>query len=89
MNIGDFMDLETLVSNALNDTTLVKISDAIYLTKYQIAVLERYHIEYTTCNDIKEILFLIDDYLESEYEEDLDDVAKSLQEFSYYNYTNK
>ena len=83
------MDLEKLIDNAINDNSLVKINEKIYLTKYQIAVLERYHIEYNKCSDIKEILFLIDDYLEYDYEEELDDLAKSLQEFSYYNYTNK
>jgi len=83
------MDLETLISNAINDNSLVKINDKIYLTKYQIAVLERFHIEYNSCSDIKEILFLIDDYLETDYEEELDELAKSLQEFSYYNFTHK
>ena len=83
------MDLETLINNALDDNSLVKVNDKIFLTKYQIAVLDRYHIEYNSCNDIQEILFLIDDFLEVDYEEDLDEVAKSLQEFSYYTFTNK
>lgn len=83
------MDLDALINNALNDNALVKINDKVYLTKYQIAVLDRFHIEYNSCNDISEILFLIDDYLESDFEEELDDVGKSLQEFSYYNFTNK
>lgn len=83
------MDLEKLINNAISDNSLVKINDNIYLTKYQIVVLERYHIEYNSCSDIKEILFLIDDYLETDYEEELDELAKNLQEFSYYNFTNK
>ena len=83
------MDLEKLINDAINDNSLVKINEKIFLTKYQIAVLERYHIEYKFCSDIKEILFLIDDYLENDYEEELDELAKNLQEFSYYNYTNK
>ena len=83
------MDLDALINNALNDNALVKINDKVYLTKYQIAVLDRFHIEYNSCNDISEILFLIDDYLDTDFEEELDDVGKSLQEFSYYNFTNK
>jgi len=83
------MDLEKLINNAINDNSFVKINDNIYLTKYQIAVLERYNIEYKSCSDIKEILFLIDDILETDYEEELDELAKNLQEFSYYNFTNK
>lgn len=83
------MDLETLIKASVDNNTLVKIKDNIYLTKYQIEVLERYHIEYNYCSDINEILFLIEEVLESDYEEDLDEVARNLQEFSYYNYTNK
>ena len=83
------MDLDALINNALNDNALVKINDKVYLTKYQIAVLDRFHIEYNSCNDISEILFLIDDYLDTDFEEELDDIGKSLQEFSYYNFTNK
>lgn len=83
------MDLETLINNAINNNSLVKVNERIFLTKYQIAVLERFHIEYNNCNDIKEILFLIDDYLDSVYEEELDELAKNLQEFSYYNFTHK
>ena len=83
------MDLEALVSNLLKDNSLVKINNKIYLTKYQIDVLNKYHIEYNCCSDIKEILFLIEDYLDIDYEEELDEVAKSLQEFNYYNFTYK
>ncbi|MBQ6687175.1 MAG: hypothetical protein IJN03_01470 [Bacilli bacterium] len=83
------MDLDKLINNAINDNSLVKINSNIYLTKYQIAILDRFHIEYNNCSDIKEILFLIDEYLESEYEEELDELAKNLQEFSYYNFTHK
>lgn len=78
-----------LVSNLLENNSLVKINDKIYLTKYQIHVLNKYHIEYNCCSDIKEILFLIEDYLDVDYEEELDEVAKSLQEFNYYNFTHK
>ncbi len=83
------MDLETLINNAINDNSFVKINDKIYLTKYQIGILDRFHIEYTSCSDIKEILFLIDEILETDYEEELDELAKNLQEFSYYNFTHK
>lgn len=83
------MNLEDLITNTINDNTLVKVNEKIYLTNYQIEVLDRYHIEYNSCSDIKEIVFLIEDILEVDYDEDLDELAKSLQEFNYYNFTNK
>lgn len=83
------MNIDALISNTINNNSLIKINDKIYLTNYQKEILDRYHIEYETCNDIKDIIFLIDDILETDYEEELDDVAKNLQEFSYYNFTNK
>lgn len=83
------MNLEDLINNTINDNTLVKVNEKIYLTKYQIEVLDRYHIEYNSCSDIKEIIFLIEDILDVDYDEDLDELAKSLQEFNYYNFTNK
>lgn len=83
------MDYNDLINNVINNNSLIKINEKIYLTNYQKEILDRYHIEYETCSDIKDILFLIDDVLETEYEEELDDVAKNLQEFSYYNFTNK
>ena len=83
------MNLDKLINDTINNNSLVKINNNIFLTQYQIAVLERFHIEYATCNSIQEILFLIDDYLDTDYEEELDEISRSLQEFNYYNYTNK
>ena len=83
------MNLEDLISSTINNNTLVKVNEKIYLTKYQIEVLDRFHIEYNYCSDIKEIIFLIEDILDTDYDEELDELAKNLQEFSYYNFTNK
>lgn len=85
-------EIEDLVNNTINDNSLVKINDKLYLKKYQIEVLDYYHIEYQKCSSVSEILFLIEDILENEEVEDsdlLDEVATSLQEFNYYHNTNK
>lgn len=85
-------EIEDLVNKTINNNSLVKINDQLYLKKYQIEVLEYYHIEYQKCSSISEILFLIEDVLENEEVEDeglLEEVTMSLQEFQYYHNTNK
>ena len=83
------MDLDSIINQTIKDNNFVKINNNLYLTNYQIEVLDRYHIDYTSANDIKSLIFLIEDYLEEDYEEELDELTNNLQEFSYYNYTNK
>lgn len=84
-NIEDFVD------NIMNENKLVKINENLYLKKYQIDILEMFHIEYQKCSTISEILFFIDEVLESDEGdmEALEEVADSLQEFNYYHNTHK
>ena len=85
-------DIETLVNEAINNNSLVRINDKLYLKKYQIEVLDYYHIDYKKCGTVSEILFLIDEIIENDEVEDqdaLEEVAQSLQEFNYYHNTNK
>lgn len=85
-------EIEDLVNKTINNNSLVKINDQLYLKKYQIEILEYYHIEYQKCSFVSEILFLIEEILENGEVEDsdvLEEVAMSLQEFSYYHNTNK
>lgn len=84
-NLKSFID-ETILNNSL-----IKINDQLYLKKYQIEVLDLYHIPYKNCSSISEILFLIDEVLEDSDGDSnaLEEVADSLQEFNYYHNTNK
>lgn len=85
-------EIEDLVNKTINNNSLVKINDQLYLKKYQIEILEYYHIEYQKCSSVSEILFLIEEILENGEVEDsdvLEEVAMSLQEFNYYHNTNK
>ena len=83
------MDINKLINQTIHNNSFVKINDNLYLTNYQIEVLNRYHIDYQNVSDIKNLIYLIEDYLEDDYEEELDELTNNLQEFSYYNYTNK
>ena len=85
------MDIEEIINNTIHNNELVKINDKLYLTREQMAILDTNHIHYQSCGSIPEILLLIEEVLSTEAgdEEELDEVAKSLQEFHYYHYTNK
>jgi len=84
-------DLNNYVNEIINSNSLVKINDKLYLKKYQIDVLDLYQIEYKSCSSVSEILFLIDEVLDSDSSDvdALEEVAESLQEFNYYHNTNK
>lgn len=85
-------EIEDLVNKTINNNSLVRINNQLYLKKYQREVLDYYHIEYQNCSSISEVLLQIEEVLENEEVEDydvLEEVALSLQEFNYYNNTNK
>ena len=84
-------NIDEYINDIMTQNNLVKINDNLYLKKYQIDVLETFHIEYKSCASISEILFLIDEALESDTGDTdlLEEVALQLQEFNYYHNTNK
>jgi len=55
-------------------------------------MINKYKIDYMSCKNITELIYKIEDYINCEYNSDLDDldwVSQSLSEFNYYNNTNK
>lgn len=48
-----------------------------------------FKIDYTSCKTSKELLYLIDQELDEDYDEDLEQIAKEISEFDYYNNTKK
>ena len=62
-----------------------------YITKRQIEVLEKYDIDINKFNNIEDLLFDIEEYLNDTGlpADDLEWVSESLAEFNYYNNTNK
>lgn len=64
----------------------------LYLTDYQVEVLNNYDIHYQNYTNMKSLLFAIEDVLESCFDEDLaplSEVAVQISEFNYYHFTNK
>lgn len=63
---------------------LIRRNDAI--------VMDRYNIDYYSCSNMQDLIFLVGLYLDDNYEEDLDeleDVMNNLMELHYYNEVNK
>lgn len=79
------MNYDNLIKDTLAQNKLIQVNEKIYLTKNQIEILTRYQIPFEQCSSIKEIIFLIEEILESgDFDEDLEVVSSSLQEFDYY-----
>lgn len=83
------MNIDEVVYNTHKDMNLNRINDKLYLTNYQIKILNKYKIEYKN-KSIEELLYELDDILNySNDYEDLDKVANDLAEFNYYHNTKK
>lgn len=90
----DNMDFETYIRKV--DDGLDFYSDSIkqinglLLTNKEINVLDNYEIPYMTCNNLKEIIYLIEDkILEFDSPEELIEISESISERDYYENTNK
>ncbi len=62
-------------------------SNKLMLTKKQIEVLKTYGIDYH--QNVKMILYEIDEILNSDYDEILDEISRDIAEMDYYNNTKK
>lgn len=87
------VSIEELVSN-LNPRAnmLKKCGNGIYLTEDQQTILKQYGFDYEKYPNIKNLIFDLEEYLNENYDQDIEElesVANSLSEFNYYNNTNK
>lgn len=71
-----------------NKNKLVKVNEKLYLTNYQIEVLNKYEIDFQNLN-LSSIIFLGEEILEEDDYDDLDEVIRELAERNYYETTNK
>ena len=79
MQIKDFKDL---IPN--EKSWLIPRENGMLLSDYHIEVLYRNGINYLNYGSLKEILFDINDILEEEENEELEIVARELDERNYY-----
>ena len=88
MNInGEDINIDDLVSQQYMHKEVKK---GIFLSNYQISVLNQYGININECSSINDLIFQIDEILNDEDDcEDLEIVSKEISEFNYYANTNK
>ena len=79
---------EELIGNSSN---FIKKYNNIYISAEQINILKNYDIDINKYNNINELIYDIEEYLNDSYEElsDLEWVSETLSEYNYYNNTNK
>lgn len=82
-------NINELLNNIdFNKNKLVKVNEKLYLTNYQIEVLNKYGIDFQNLN-LSSIIFLGEEILEEDDYDDLDEVIRELAERNYYENTNK
>ncbi len=61
------------------------------LKKNEMEVLDRYNIDYKSCNSLKDIIYLIDETFQNSYDDmtDLEEVSISISDRDYYVNSNK
>ena len=82
----------------LNIEELVKVQETSFLKRREnglllsdedISILKRNGINYLNYNNLKSLLFVIEEVLENEEILELEELSIKLGEYNYYNYTNK
>ena len=83
-NLNDLLNNIDFESNRL-----VKINNKLYLTNYQIEILNKYNIDYKSLGNLSSIIYMAEEILEKDDYEDLDEIIRELAERNYYENTNK
>lgn len=67
-----------------DNSWLLPRENGMLLSDYHISILALHGLDYMKYNNIKEILFDINDILDEEENEELEQVARELSEIDYY-----
>ena len=78
------MNYENMINKIVNDNSLNYIGNLI-LNNHEIQVLEQNNINYKNCKDMKELLFILEEY----EDEEIDEIIMSISERDYYRNSNK
>lgn len=93
MKINDSeVSINDLVKEDLHKNLHKLYGNDIYLSDNDLEILKRYEFDINKYSNIKSLILDISEYLEEDYDNDLDDLEdllNSLSEFDYYHNTNK
>ena len=86
--------MEEELNSILDKNKLIKNKKGLMLKDYFIDVLHKYDINIDDCSSYDELLYFIDEILNTEDLDDedyeiLDGISNEISEIKYYNYTNK
>lgn len=87
------IDIETLVTE-INPLGMIRkcYSNNIYLSDSDVEILKKYNFDINNYSTIESLIFDIEEYLDTNYDLELDDLERlsiNLSEFNYYQNTNK
>lgn len=89
MVINNKVDIDNAMKIANIDNVILKRRNGrLLLSDWQVDVLNRCKINYNEILSMRDLLFMIEDYLDNLYDEELDIVSSQISEFIYYNSTN-
>lgn len=89
INKKDVSLKEAMDFSNYSDLLLSRRENGFLLSDYQVSVLNRNGIDYKRYNNVRELLFEIENYLDEDFDEELDLVSSQLSEFIYYTDTKK
>ena len=79
-------ELEQEINNLITKHTLEKVKENLYLTKYQQQLLKEKNIPYLECKDLTELIFLLSENYD---DEEIETIIAEIEEFHYYQETQK
>lgn len=82
-------ELEKMMLETTEKEKLEKVSEHLYLTKYQIDVLNRFSIPIQNIKDIRELLYYLSDVVDEDEYDELEEVAREINDYYYYHEMRK
>lgn len=76
------------IDKIINDNSINYI-DNLILNNYEISILDKYNINYKKCKDMKDLIFVLEEYLLNYNIDEIEDILISISERDYYSNTNK
>lgn len=70
--------------NEISKSLKLNNLNGLILSNKEIEILDRYNIDYKSCNNMKDLLFLIDEELNFEENSELEEISISISDRDYY-----